>query len=195
MDNDGLTDKQRRFCNEYLIDWNATQAAIRAGYSEKTAQMIGSENLSKPIIQAYIEIAKDKIEERLGLSKDKILKEHAKLAFSNIARLHDTWITRKEFETLPDDEKSCIAEIVTQIRTEWEGRGPNKTAYEVEYVKIKLYDKQKALDSISKIMGYDAPSKSVVENYNNGPLDVLVHHTGISPATSEKEVLDRENEV
>lgn len=49
-----LTDKQEVFCLEYIIDLNATQAAIRAGYSEKTAQRIGSENLSKPLIQARI---------------------------------------------------------------------------------------------------------------------------------------------
>lgn len=49
-----LTGKQRRFIEEYLIDFNATQAAIRAGYSEKTAQVIGSENLAKPLIAAAL---------------------------------------------------------------------------------------------------------------------------------------------
>lgn len=50
-----LTDKQKKFCDEYLIDCNATQAAIRAGYSKKTACSIGQENLTKPDIKAYIE--------------------------------------------------------------------------------------------------------------------------------------------
>lgn len=50
-----LTDKQKRFCDEYLIDTNATQAAIRAGYSEKTARQAGTENLSKPAIREYID--------------------------------------------------------------------------------------------------------------------------------------------
>lgn len=50
-----MTKKQKRFCDEYLIDCNATQAAIRAGYSEKTAKSIGQENLTKPDIKAYIE--------------------------------------------------------------------------------------------------------------------------------------------
>ena len=50
-----MTPKQKRFCDEYLIDCNATQAAIRAGYSEKTAKQIGTENLSKPDIRAYID--------------------------------------------------------------------------------------------------------------------------------------------
>lgn len=50
-----LTAKQRRFCDEYLIDLNATQAAIRAGYSKKTAKQIGNENLTKPDLAEYIE--------------------------------------------------------------------------------------------------------------------------------------------
>lgn len=50
-----MTKKQKRFCDEYLIDCNATQAAIRAGYSEKTAYSIGQENLNKPEIKAYID--------------------------------------------------------------------------------------------------------------------------------------------
>ncbi|MEL7659597.1 MAG: terminase small subunit [Acetobacterium wieringae] len=49
-----LTEKQKRFCDEYLIDLNATQAAIKAGYSEKTANRIGTENLSKLVIQNYL---------------------------------------------------------------------------------------------------------------------------------------------
>ena len=50
-----MTERQKRFCDEYLIDLNATQAAIRAGYSKKTATVIGAENLTKPYIQEYIE--------------------------------------------------------------------------------------------------------------------------------------------
>lgn len=50
-----MTAKQKRFCQEYLIDLNATQAAIRAGYSEKTAKDIGCENLAKPNIKKYID--------------------------------------------------------------------------------------------------------------------------------------------
>lgn len=55
----GLTDKQQRFVDEYLIDLNATQAAIRAGYSEKTAYSVGHENLKKPEIQKAIQEAQN----------------------------------------------------------------------------------------------------------------------------------------
>lgn len=51
----GLTDKQKMFCKEYLVDLNATQAAIRAGYSEHTAHAIGAENLTKPLIKEQIQ--------------------------------------------------------------------------------------------------------------------------------------------
>ena len=60
-----LTAKQQRFCDEYLIDLNATQAAIRAGYSAKTAQAIGSENLTKPLLKQYIEARMAAKEEKL----------------------------------------------------------------------------------------------------------------------------------
>lgn len=56
-----MTKKQKRFCDEYLIDCNATQAAIRAGYSPKTAKSIGQENLTKPDIKSYIEQELEKI--------------------------------------------------------------------------------------------------------------------------------------
>ena len=57
---EGLTRKQKKFCHEYLVDLNATEAAIRAGYSKKTARVIGCENLTKPHIAEYIAKLLDK---------------------------------------------------------------------------------------------------------------------------------------
>ena len=68
-----LTSKQGAFCEEYLIDLNATQAAIRAGYSKKTAQRIGSENLSKPLIQERIEELKAKRSDSVALDAKYVL--------------------------------------------------------------------------------------------------------------------------
>ena len=68
-----LTPKQRRFCDEYLIDLNATQAAIRAGYSEKTARDIGAENLTKPNIRSYIDARMAEKESSLIASQDEVL--------------------------------------------------------------------------------------------------------------------------
>ena len=69
-----LTDKQRQFINEYLIDLNATQAALRAGYSEKTAYSIGNENLKKPEIQEYIQKRLKEKEDALIAKQDEVLK-------------------------------------------------------------------------------------------------------------------------
>ena len=69
-----MTAKQMRFCDEYLIDLNATQAAIRAGYSEKTAKQIGQENLTKPDLQKYIEKRMAEKEEELIADQDEVLK-------------------------------------------------------------------------------------------------------------------------
>jgi len=158
-----LTGKQKRFCEEYIFDFNATRAAKAAGYSEDTAGSIGSENLKKPEIQAYIKNLQSNIEELAGISRLMVLKEHQKLAFSSIAHLHETWIDRKEFEKLTPDQKACIAEIQTQIRKISVVReGEPEQDIETEFVKLKLYDKQKSLDSISKMLGYDAPKKITV---------------------------------
>ena len=69
-----LTPKQQRFVDEYLIDLNATQAAIRAGYSEKTAYSVGSENLRKPEVQEAIQEAQEKRVGRTEVTQDYVLK-------------------------------------------------------------------------------------------------------------------------
>ena len=68
-----LTPKQQRFVEEYLIDLNATQSAIRAGYSERTAKSIGQENLTKPDIQKAIQEAQNKLTERTEITQDYVL--------------------------------------------------------------------------------------------------------------------------
>ncbi len=70
-----LTDKQERFIQEYLIDLNATQAAIRSGYSQKTAKSIGQENLTKPDIMSRIKKLQDERANRLEITADKVLKD------------------------------------------------------------------------------------------------------------------------
>jgi len=76
MRNDSkLTERQKMFCKEYIVDLNATQASIRAGYSEKTAKQIGSENLSKPYLQEEIARLMKSREERVKLTADKVLED------------------------------------------------------------------------------------------------------------------------
>ena len=69
-----MTNKQRRFCEEYLVDLNATQAAIRSGYSKKTAHKIGTENLQKPVIREYLDKCMREKESKLIASQDEVLR-------------------------------------------------------------------------------------------------------------------------
>lgn len=85
-----LTEKQKRFCEEYLIDLNATQAATRAGYSDKTAYSIGVENLKKPEIQKHLKILMSKRSKRTETTADTVIEELRKIAFA------DAGITGKE---------------------------------------------------------------------------------------------------
>lgn len=165
-----LTDKQERFCYEYCIDFNATQAAIRAGYSEKTAFTIGSENLRKPYIKERISDMQSNLSETAGISALKVINEHAKIAFSGISKLKDGWMTLKDFESLSDDEKACIQEVQTkEARKSDGGDGIIIEAW----VKIKLYDKQKSLESISNLLGFNAPTKQEITGKNGNPIEIV----------------------
>lgn len=155
-----LSDKQRLWCHEYIVDWNATRAAKVAKYSEKTAYIIGHENTKKPKLVEYCKRISEDIEKEAGLSKLRVINEYMKMAFSSIAHLHDSWVDKKVFEELTDDQKACIQEIQTQTRTMQVEGGSD---IDVDFVKIKLYSKQNALDSLKKIMGYDAVEKKEID--------------------------------
>lgn len=84
-----LNDRQKRFCDEYLIDLNGTQAAIRAGYSAKTAAAIGAENLIKPNIQSYLKQRLNDREQRTEITQDMVIKELRDVAFAEAADYTD----------------------------------------------------------------------------------------------------------
>lgn len=151
-----LTAKEERFCYEYCVDFNATQAATRAGYSAKTAYAIGAENLRKPKIKKRIKEMQDHLAETAGISALRIVKEHEKLAFSDAGKFRYGWMTLKDFEDLTDDEKACIQEVQTTETT----KVINDMEITEVKVKVKLYDKQKSLDSLATILGVNAPAKT-----------------------------------
>jgi phage terminase small subunit len=152
----GLTEKQKIFCREYIYDWNATRAAKVAGYSDDTAYSIGSENLKKPEIQAYVKEIQEDLEKTAGISRLRIVQEHLKIINTSIAHLHNTWLTRKEFDAITDDQKSAIQEISTKTTTEKDALGE---PVDHEYIKIKLYDRQRSMDALTKLFGWDAAEK------------------------------------
>lgn len=167
MSNEDLTYKQKRFCEEYILDWNGSRA-YKVAYpnikNDETARAGASRLLTYDNVKLYIKEIQADLEKISGVSRLKVLNEYKKLAFSSIAHLHNTWVERAEFEQLTEDQKSCIESIDTKVIKK-KGHELNKDGnfevviYDVEYVKIKLYDKQKALDSISKMLGYNEPEK------------------------------------
>lgn len=168
-----LTPKQRIFCHEYVLDWNATRAAKAAGYSEKTAEVIGHENLRKPYLKAYINHIQEDLAKLAGISKLTMINELQKIALSSIAHLHNTWIELKDFEQLTDDQKAAIESIDTKKEIKKTMISDEvEIDVEVVYVKIKLYSKLNAIDSLTKMMGWNAPVKSeaTVVNINTEPL-------------------------
>lgn len=141
-----LTAKQQMFVEEYLIDLNATQAAIRAGYSAKTAYAIGEENLRKPVIAAAISSAMEGRSKRTEITSDNVLQEIAKLAFSNVQSIFDVDGRLKPIHQLPPEIAASISsvEVVTS-------RVPGSDPVELEYTsKIKFWDKRGSLELLGK---------------------------------------------
>lgn len=155
-----LTKKEEMFCYEYLANgFNATRACIKAGYSEKTAYSKGSQLLRKVKVKTKIQQLKENLAETAGISSLMIAKEHAKIAFSSVAHLHNTWVKRKELEELSDDEKASIQEVSTKVLKQNIGSKDEPEIVDIEYVRIKTYDKQKSLDALSDLLGYKSPTK------------------------------------
>jgi phage terminase small subunit len=115
MSKDKLTDKQAMFVKEYLVDLNATQAAIRAGYSENTANVIGPENLAKPCIAKEIQKHMDKRSKRLEITADTVLQEIAKLGYSNIQKIYKEDGTLIPVHELPPEVAATITEVNEEV--------------------------------------------------------------------------------
>lgn len=138
-----LTEKQQRFVDEYLIDLNATQAAIRAGYSVKTADAIGCENLTKPNIQQAIAKRMAERSKRTGINQDRVVLELAKIAFVKMTDIVDDHGRIKG--TATDDDLACIESIKYK-------ESDNEFGGSVER-EVKIGSKLKALELLGKHLG------------------------------------------
>jgi phage terminase small subunit len=144
-----LTDKQEMFCKEYLIDLNATQAAIRAGYSQKTAKEIGYEHLTKPHLQEYIAELKEERSERIQITSDEVLRELKNFAYSDIT---ETFLMSPEaLKELNPEVRRLINKYKTNTRSWTNESGDTESETTVE---IWFVDKIKALEMINKHIGF-----------------------------------------
>ncbi|HMN92222.1 MAG TPA: terminase small subunit [Hydrogenophaga sp.] len=106
-----MSPKQEAFVREYLVDLNATQAAIRAGYSKKTAGSIGEENLRKPEIRSAVDAALAVVAKRVGVTAERVLRERARIAFFDPRKLLDAEGNPRALRDLDDDSAAAIAAL------------------------------------------------------------------------------------
>jgi phage terminase small subunit len=152
-----LTAKQERFCQEYLIDFNATQAAIRAGYSKKTAFSIGVENLRKPLIAEHIQTIRKKDAVDAGITREMVLQGYKKLAFYDARKFYDG---NGNLLSVPElDEETSFALAGFEVMEEKGGDGHGNQVLLGYTKKIKMSDRKAALDSLCKVLGFNAPDK------------------------------------
>ena len=172
----GLTGKQKMFVLEYLVDLNATAAARRAGYSEKTAEIIGHENLRKPNIQAAIGEAQQKREKRTEITSDKVLQQLAKIAFGDIKDFVAFENARVERDIGEDEEGNTIKLIkeysAVKIRPsdEVDGTLLAEVSETKDGLKIKRHDSLKALELIGKHLGMFT-DKVELTGKDGGPIE------------------------
>jgi phage terminase small subunit len=154
-----LTEKQKRFVSEYLVDLNATQAAIRAGYSTKTADRIGAELLGKTWVAEEIQKAIKKREQRTNITQDRVLEELAAIAFAratDFVSIEDGIVSFVDTFELTDAQRRAISFIE---------KGANG-------IKLRLHDKVKALEQLGKHLGMfdgntsQAKTASQVDSHN-----------------------------
>lgn len=140
MPRKNLTAKQSRFVELYLLTLNASQAALDAGYSPKTAYAMGAENLRKPEIAKAIQLAGQRLSERTQVTQKQLIAEWVKIAFTDLADFM-TWgpdgAILKAMEELTPAQRAAVAEV-SQTITKDGGT-----------IRLKLHDKQKALSELA----------------------------------------------
>jgi phage terminase small subunit len=135
-----LSEKRQAFCREYVEDYNATAAAIRAGYSPKSAQEQAAQLMKIECVKAEIDRLKAEKSKRTGVTKERIMEELAKMAFVN----HQD-VSGKDGQLKKGIQRADSAAI-KKIRTRYLPDGSTEQ-------EIELYDKSKALDILNKMIG------------------------------------------
>jgi len=165
-----LSPKAALFVNEYLRDLNCTQAAIRAGYSAKTAATQGSRLLKNVQVQQAIAAARERLEKKFEITRDRVMLEYARLAFADPRNFFNDDGTLKRVPELDDDAAAALAGF--EVMEEFEGFGKDRFQIGVTS-KVKWADKKGALDSIAKIMGWSVERvKSEVSGPDGAPIEV-----------------------
>lgn len=172
-----LTPKQERFVQEYLVDCNATQAAVRAGYSPRTAYSAGGRLLKTPAVRSALQEAQAQLCRRTGITQDRVLQETARLAFFDARRLFDSQGRPLKVSQLDDD---CAAALIgLELRS---GPGPGGGVR-----RYRLADKLKALELLGRRVGAFEPQAQ-----DSGLLPQLIRALRQEPEDGQEEEMDKE---
>lgn len=174
-----LSVKQENFCNYYIECGNASEAYRRAfscgKMSENTIWSKSSILLSNDKVRARVKELQEEQKKKSDITKERVLNELSNIAFSSIADMHNEWIERKEFDKLTQSQKSAIKSISTKILKKNIGTSEDPEIVDVEYIKIELHDKLKAIERICKMFGWDAPEKvNLSTNSKDEPIIIQV---------------------
>lgn len=149
-----LTPKQVRFVDEYLVDLNASAAARRAGYSAKTAGSQAFDLLQKPEIVTALEAKRKELAAAVGVTRERVLQEMAKLAFSDLRALYNEDGTLKHPHEWPEGAAGSVAGMdfeTVRVRHE----DGSEVVERTEVAKVKLWDKGKQLENLLRHLGMD----------------------------------------
>jgi phage terminase small subunit len=174
-----LNDRQMRFCDEYLIDLNATQAAIRAGYSEKYANTNAPKLLQNTAVKEYIQKRKADREQRTEITQDMVLRELAIIAFSNAADYaavieKEVMVEGADGEVIPARDRDgnpvtyrTVEPVLTEKLTVDQRKALAVIKKGRDGFEVKPYDKVRALELLGKHLGMFTENVNVSGQVNN----------------------------
>lgn len=147
-----LTLKQQRFADEYLVDLNAKQAAIRAGYSPRSAEVTGAKLLSNTKVAAYVKSAASAQQERTRITADVVLGELLRLARVDLSEAYDESGKLRPVREMPEDLRRAIAGVESDEIWEWveDDDGERRRELVGFTRKVKFWDKTRALELLGK---------------------------------------------
>lgn len=178
-----LTPKRERFCQEYLIDLNATAAAKRAGYKEKAAYASGHENLKNPKIQERL----DELRKEQAI-KFNVTKERLMTILMNIATAdHEAIYDKETGEILPVSQwPEGLSQAVSGIEADeiFSGRGEDRTAIGLKR-KVRFWDKNRAIEILNKMQGYNMPDKVAPTTPDGQALPIAINILPVAPKADE----------
>ena len=166
-----LTDKQEMFCQEYIVDLNATQAAIRSGYSEKSAKEIGYEHLTKPHIADRIaELKKERVE-KTQISSQAIVQELINWIWTDYMEFME--VKPSEYKNMPAEKRRLVSGWKRVWRKEKKEKGEHE---DVEYVELQFVSKEKAMEMLTRHVGiYEVDNQQ--QKQDTAPR-ITINHSG-----------------